>query len=103
LTKRVIIFIDEVDLPPRRFFGKPYRPSSASWIPWVAIEQIPQGMALEITPWIGDRKPRDVSATLLSPSGRLAKHYPWLRVVLRSPAVFIWYPSKRAQEALGQK
>jgi hypothetical protein len=96
-----VVYFDEADLPPRRYFGKPYKPSVASWIPWVAIEQIPQGMALEVTPWIGDRKPRDACAQLLSPSGRLARHYPWLRVVQRSPVVFIWYPSPKAAAVLG--
>lgn len=95
-----VVYFDEADLPPRRYFGRPYKPSLASWIPWAAIEQVPEGMALEITPWIGDRKPKDVGATLQNPSSRLTRHYPWLRVVIRSPAVFIWYPSPKAAAAL---
>lgn len=92
-----IIYIDEEDLPPRCFFGKPQK---RSWMPWAAVEQIPQGMALEVTPWLNGREPRNAGSGLQGPGSRLTRRYPYLRVMIRGPALFIWYPSQQVQEDL---
>lgn len=87
-----VVFIDEEDLPSKRAFGKEYR----SWIPWAAIEQIPEGMALDLAPWLGGRKAKTAGTTFGNPNSRLARKFPHLKVIVRSPTLFIWNPSRAA-------
>lgn len=97
MGKIKVIYIDEDDLPPRYSLGKPWK---KSWLPWKAVEQIPQGMALELTPWLGERSARNAGATLLQPASRLSKKFPHLRVIQRGSILFLWHPSSRALESL---
>lgn len=76
---------------------------SKSWLPWSAIEQIPQGMALEVTHWLNGRNPVRASMDLNTRKSKLRIKYEYLRVIVRGPAVLIWWPSKQAAEAIDEK
>lgn len=73
-----------------------------SWLPWSAIEQIPQGMALEITPWLNGRNPIQASIVIHNPDSKLSTKFPHLHVIVRGPAILIWYPSNQAAELLSK-
>ena len=98
MAKTKIIFIDENDLPPNRVFGKAYR-LTKSWVPWAAIEQIPKGMALELTPWLDGRTAKIAGAGLQNVNGRLRRLSPHLHIIIRGPCLFVWNPSDAARTA----
>lgn len=73
-----------------------------SWLPWSAIEQIPQGMALEITPWLNGRDPHAANLALRGQGSKLRVKFPHLRPIVRGYALLIWYPSRQSAALIAE-